>query len=71
MKNIKPLLLQVPYESDMGTVLQIARSEAQKVLRCEKVKVVDLIKWEHGWIAMCINNDGSSNEQDVAHKSHG
>lgn len=70
--KIKPLLIEVAstYEADMGAILQMARAEAQRVFKCEKVKIVDLINWKHGWIAMCINMDnfGSSKPQGVAER---
>lgn len=66
MRGIKPLLIQLPFETDIGNVIQIARSEAQKVLNCEKVKIYDVIRWyPHGWVVMCENGDGCSKSQGV------
>ena len=58
MKGVKPLFIQMPFESDIGNIVQIARAEAKKVFRCSKVKIYDIIRWyPHGWIAMCQNGD--------------
>jgi len=44
--KLKPLLIEVSnFSFYIGNVLQIARAEAEKVLKCEKVKVLDIIKY--------------------------
>ena len=37
MKGVKPLLIEMPFESDIGNVIQVARAEGKKVFRCEKL----------------------------------
>ena len=69
MKSVKPLLIEMPFESDIGNVIQVARAEGKKVFKCEKVQIYDVIRWyPHGWIVMCQNGDGCSNGQGVGLK---
>lgn len=60
MKDVKALIVQLPYENDLHNVIQIARAEGMKLFRnCDKVKVLDVLKWyPHGWIVVVQNGDG-------------
>jgi len=64
LKGVKALIIQKPYEADLGNVIQIARAEAMKIFRKpNKIKVVDVLKWyPHGWIVVVQNGDGSISE---------
>lgn len=67
MKGVKALIIQKPYEVDMGNVIQIARAEAMKIFRKpNKIKVVDVLKWyPHGWIVVVQNGDGCISEKTI------
>ena len=60
MKGVKALVVQMPYESDIGNVIQVARAEAMKIFhKPNKIKVVDVLKWyPHGWVVVVQNSDG-------------
>ena len=64
MKGVKALVIQKPYEVDLGNVIQIARAEAMKIFRKpNKIKVVDVLKWyPHGWIVVVQNGDSCISE---------
>jgi hypothetical protein len=51
-----------PY-SDMGDVLQIARAEATKILRCDKVKVINILPCNDpvGYVAVVQASGDKSN----------
>lgn len=59
MKGVKALIVQKPYEADLGHVIQIARAEAMKIFhKPNKIKVVDVVKWyPHGWIVVVQNGE--------------
>jgi hypothetical protein len=50
-----------PY-SDMGDVLQVARAEASKILRCDKVKVINILPCNDpvGYVAVVQASGGKS-----------
>jgi hypothetical protein len=60
LKAVKALIVQTPYEIDLGNVVQIARAEAMKIFhKPNKIKVVDVLKWyPHGWIVVVQNSEG-------------
>jgi len=64
MKNVKALIVQMPYEADIGNVIKVGRSEAMKIFhKPNKIKVVDVLKWyPHGWIVVVQNGDSSISE---------
>ena len=51
----------IPYD-DMGTLVQIARAEACKILRCEKVKVLNIIPCNYpiGYVLVVQSSGGKS-----------
>jgi len=61
MKNVKALIIDMPYESDLHNVIQVARAEGMKLFKNPlKIKVLDVLKWyPHGWIVVVQNGDGS------------
>jgi len=66
MRGVKPLFIQMPFEVDIGNVVQVARAEACKVFGSNKIVILDIIKWyPHGWIVICqdknrvVQNPGS------------
>lgn len=62
-KDMKALVIQAPYETDLGNILQIARAEAMKIFhKPNKIKVLELISFRHGWVAVVQNGDGSISE---------
>lgn len=66
--KVKPLLIEMDsFDKDIGNVVQIARAEAQKILKCRKVKILDVIRYRpYGWIVMVLNKEhGCSNNQGV------
>jgi len=64
VKGVKALIVQMPYESDLHNVMQVARAEGMKLFHNpDKIKVVDVLKWyPHGWIVVVQNGDGSISE---------
>lgn len=65
MKSIKALIIQMPYEVDMGNVIQVARAEAMKLFhKPNKIRIVDVLKWyPHGWIVVVQNGDSCISEK--------
>lgn len=58
MKGLKALVIQAPYETDMGEILQIARAESMRIFHhANKIKVLELIAFRHGWVAIVQNNE--------------
>lgn len=64
MKGVKALIVQMPYEVDIGNVIQVARAEGMKLFhKPDKIKVVDVVKWvPHGWIVVVQNGEGCISE---------
>ena len=59
MEGVKAIIIQMPYEVDIGNVIQVARAEAMKLFhKPNKIRVVDIVKWvPHGWIVVVQNGD--------------
>ncbi len=63
MDGLKALVIQMPYETDLGDLVQVARAEAMKIFhKPNKIKVLELIRFQHGWIAVVQNGDGRISE---------
>ena len=64
MRDLKALVIQAPYETDLGNILQIARAEAMKIFRKPgKIKVLELIAFRHGYLAVVQNGMGGNSEK--------
>jgi hypothetical protein len=65
MKDVKALIVQMPYENDLTNVIQVARAEGMKLFHnSNKIRVVDVLKWyPHGWIVVVQNGDGCISEK--------
>ena len=65
MRAVKALIVQMPYEVEMGNVIQVARAEAIKLFhKPDKIRVLDVLKWyPHGWIVVVQNGDGCISEK--------
>jgi hypothetical protein len=65
LKDIKAMIVQMPYEVDLHNVIQVARAEGVKLFKEKtgKIKVVDVLKWyPHGWIVVVQNGERSISE---------
>lgn len=63
MNHAKALIIQAPFEVDIGNVVQIARAEGLKLYKAPgKIKVLDLIHRDYGWIVVVQNGDGCISE---------
>jgi len=65
LRDVKALVVQMPYEVDLHNVIQVARAEGMKIFhKPNKIRVVDVLKWyPHGWIVVVQNGDGSISEK--------
>lgn len=69
MNHIKALVVNLPFERDIGNVVQIARSEGMKLYRKpSKIKVLDLINKPYGWICVIQNENGCSSRDGCISK---
>jgi len=66
LKNIKALIIQMPYEVDLGNVIKVAKAEGMKIFhKPDKIKVLDVLKWyPHGWIVVVQNREGCISEKE-------
>ncbi len=63
MNKLKALVIKLPFEKDLGNVIQVARAEAHKIFRKpEKIKVLDIIRREYGYVVVVQNGDGCISE---------
>ena len=55
----------MPFEVDMGNIVQVARAEGMKLYRVPgKIKVLDVINRPYGWIVVVVQNgDGCISEE--------
>ena len=59
MNHAKALIIQTPFETDIGNVVQIARAEGMKLFHEPgKIKVLDVINRPYGWLVVVQNGDG-------------
>jgi hypothetical protein len=59
LNGLKALVIQAPFESDLGNIIQIARSEGMKIFHNpSKIRVFDVIRTSYGFIAVVQNGDG-------------
>lgn len=64
MKQLKALVVKMPFEKDLGNVIQIARKEGKKIFKNpNRVQVVDIIWKPYGWVVVVQNGDGCISEQ--------
>ena len=54
MNGLKALVIQAPFETDLGNIIQIARAEGMKIFRLpDKIKVVEAIHSTNGyWVVV-------------------
>ena len=64
MNGLKALVIQAPFETDMGNIIQIARSEGMKIFHNpSKIKVVEATHSANGyWVVVVQNGEGSISE---------
>lgn len=64
MNGLKALVIQAPFESDLGNIVQISRAEGMKIFHNpSKIKVVEAIHSSNGyWIVVVQNGEGSISE---------
>jgi len=65
LDHMKALIIQMPFEVDMGNIVQVARAEGMKLYRVPgKIKVLDVINRPYGWIVVVVQNgDGCISEE--------
>lgn len=65
MSGLKALVIEAPFETDLGNIVQIARAEGMKIFRCpNKIRVVEAIRSTNGyWVAVVQNGNGCISEQ--------
>jgi len=57
MGNLKALVVKMPFEKDLGNVIQVARAEGKKIFRnADKIVVLDVIRRDYGWIVVVQNS---------------
>jgi len=70
MSKLKALVIKMPFEKDLGNVIQVARAEGMKLFRKpEKIMVVDLVRRDYGYIVVVRNGDGCISEKVKENKS--
>jgi hypothetical protein len=63
MNHAKALVIQASFETDLGNIVQIARAEGMKLYKTpSKIKVLDIIRREYGWIVVVQNGEGCISE---------
>ncbi len=59
MNGLKALVINAPFETDLGNIVQIARAEGSKIFHNpEKIKVFDIIKTSYGFVVVVQNGNG-------------
>jgi len=59
MNGLKALVLQMPFETDMGNIISVARAEGMKIFHnATKIKVLDIIKTSYGFVVVVQNGNG-------------
>jgi len=49
LSGLKALVIEAPFETDLGNIVQIARAEGMKIFRCpNKIRVVEAIRSTNG-----------------------
>ena len=69
MNHLKALVVQMPFEKDLGNIIQVARAEGMKLYKNpEKIKVLDIINRPYGWLVVVQNGDGCISEEKPKQK---
>ncbi len=62
-RNIKALIIQPKFGSDLGDIIQIAKTEGPKLFfRCDNVKVLEVVHSQYGEIAVVQNSEVVGNK---------
>ena len=66
MNDIKVLVVHMPFETDLGNLIQVARAEGMKIYRNPgKIKVLDLVYKPYGWLVVVQNGDSCISEKSL------
>jgi hypothetical protein len=53
MSDLKALVVKMPFEKDLGNVIQVARAEGRKIFHnAGKIEVLDLMRRDYGFVVV-------------------